>query len=81
MGGSLEFAKGIEKRYLELGGKIQYKSKVDEIIVSNDRVTGIKLTDGRVHTADFVVSAVDGYSAIFDMLKGQYINEEIKALY
>ncbi len=81
VGGSLEFAKGIEKRYLELGGKIQYKSKVDEIIVSNDRVTGIKLTDGCVHTADFVVSAADGYSAIFEMLKGQYINEEIKALF
>ena len=81
VGGSLEFARGIEKRYLELGGKIQYNSKVEEILVSKDRVTGIRLTDGCVHTADFVVSAADGYSTIFGMLKGQYIDDEIKALF
>ena len=81
VGGSLEFARGIERRYLELGGEIVYKSKVGEILVSNDRATGIRLTDGSVHTADFVVSAADGYSTVFKMLKGQYIDDEIKALY
>jgi phytoene dehydrogenase-like protein len=80
-GGSLEFARGIESRYLELGGEIHYKSKVEEIVVSNDRATGIKLTDGSIHTADFVVSAADGYTAIFGMLKGQYVDGEIKTLY
>lgn len=81
VGGSLEFARGIERRYLELGGKIYYKSKVEEILVSNDMVTGIKLTDGSTHIADFVISAADGYSSIFRMLKGQYIDDEIKVLY
>ena len=81
VGGSLEFAKGIERRYLELGGKISYKAKAEEILVSNNRVTGVRLTDGTVHTADFVVSAADGYSTIFRMLKGQYIDDEIKSLY
>jgi phytoene dehydrogenase-like protein len=81
IGGSLEFAREIERRYLELGGKILYKSKVDEILVSNDRATGIKLSDGSMHTADFVVSAADGYSTIFKMLKGQYADDEIKELY
>lgn len=81
VGGSLEFAQGIENRYLELGGKISYKSKVEEILVLNDRAAGIKLTDGSIHTADFVVSAADGFSSIFRMLKGRYIDDEIKALY
>lgn len=81
IGGSLEFVRGIERRYLELGGKILYKSMVEEILASNDRVTGIKLADGSIHIADFVVSAADGYSSIFRMLKGQYIDDEIKALY
>jgi phytoene dehydrogenase-like protein len=81
VGGSLEFARGIEHRYLELGGKIHFKSKVEEILVSNDKVTGIKLTDGSIHIADFVISAADGYSSIFQMLKGRYIDDEIKDLY
>lgn len=81
VGGSLEFARGIERRYLELGGRISYNSKVEEILVTNNRATGIKLTDGSIHTADFVISAADGYSTIFRMLKGRYIDDEIKALY
>ncbi len=81
VGGSLEFARGIEQRYLELGGRISYRSKVEEILASNNRVTGVKLADGSIHTADFVISAADGYSTIFRMLKGQYIDDEIKALY
>ncbi|HEX2947046.1 MAG TPA: FAD-dependent oxidoreductase [Clostridia bacterium] len=81
VGGSLEFARGIERRYLELGGKIFYKSKVEEVLVSSDRAVGIRLADGPVHTADFVVSSADGYSSIFKMVKGRYIDGEIKALY
>jgi phytoene dehydrogenase-like protein len=77
----LEFARGIERRYRELGGNIFYKSKVEEIIVSNNRATGIRLSDGSVHTADYVVSAADGYETIFKLLKGQYIDAEINALY
>ncbi|GAJ14650.1 unnamed protein product, partial [marine sediment metagenome] len=33
LGGSLEFSKTIEKRYLDLGGKVDYKSPVAKILV------------------------------------------------
>ena len=38
VGGSLEFARAIEKRFLELGGEICYKSQVEKILV--DAVRG-----------------------------------------
>jgi phytoene dehydrogenase-like protein len=81
IGGSLEFARQIEKRYLELGGKINYKSRVAKISVKNDAVNGIVLDSGEEHASDIVISAADGHSTIFDMLDGRYIDAKIKDYY
>ena len=81
MGGSLEFARNIEKSFLKLGGKIHYNSKVDSILAKDDQAVGIRLCDGSEIFADFIVSASDGYTTIFNMLKGRYIDENIKSLY
>jgi len=81
LGGSLEFSKTIEKRYLDLGGKISYKSPVIKILVENDEAVGIRLTDGTEHRGDIVISAADGRTTIFDMLEGKYINDKIQGYY
>lgn len=81
LGGSLEFSKTIEKRYLDLGGKLSYKSPVIKILVENDKAIGIRLTDGTEHRGDIVISAADGRTTIFDMLEGEYINDKILGYY
>lgn len=81
IGGSLEFARAIERRYLALGGKIQYRSRVAEILVEKDRAVGVRLADGTEYRADLVISAADGHATIFEMLGGKYINEEIREWY
>jgi len=94
-GGSLEFALSIARRYVELGGQIVYDAPVQEILVekgrerghSRGRAVGIRLADspsgagGTEHRADVVVSAADGYSTIFEMLGGQYVDREIQERY
>ena len=80
-GGSLEFARSIERRYLSLGGKVSYQSRVKEITVEGGRATGIRLEDGSTYPADVVISAADGHSTIFDMLGGRFINDEISGIY
>jgi phytoene dehydrogenase-like protein len=80
-GGSLEFSRRIEKRYLDLGGQISYKSSVAKIIVKDDRAIGVRLVDGTEHFADIIVSAADGHSTIFEMLDGKYTNELIQRYY
>jgi phytoene dehydrogenase-like protein len=80
-GGSLEFARAIERRYLDLGGEIHYRSRVEKIRVENDRAVGVRLVDGTEHRADVVVSAADGRTAIFDMLNGQYVSEKLRGYY
>jgi len=81
VGGSLEFARQVEKRYLALGGRINYKSKVAKISVKNDAATGIVLDNGEEHASDIVVSAADGHSTIFDMLDGRYVDTKVKDYY
>jgi phytoene dehydrogenase-like protein len=81
VGGSLEFARAIERRYLALGGEIHYKSRVVKILVENDRAVGVRLADGSEHRSDIVISAADGHTTIFDMLDGKYINDKIQGYY
>jgi len=80
-GGCLDFVLPIEKRYKELGGQVTYKATVEEVIVEKDRAMGVRLADGSEHRADVVVSAADGYSTIFKMLGGRYVNEKINKRY
>jgi phytoene dehydrogenase-like protein len=81
IGGSLPFARAIEKRYLSLGGEAHYKSKVTKILVEKDRAVGIELEDGSQHRADYVISAADGHATIFEMLEGKYVDDTIRGYY
>ena len=79
--GSLEFARAIERRYLDLGGEVRYKARVEKILVEEDRAVGVRLSDGTEHRADIVISAADGRTTIFDMLEGKYVNDTIRSYY
>lgn len=80
-GGSYPLAQRMVEKYLASGGKITYLRRVDQIIVINNTAKGVILTDGTIKTADYVISAADGYSTIFNMLGGKYISKEIKHAY
>jgi phytoene dehydrogenase-like protein len=81
IGGSLNFAKLIEKKYVNLGGKVNYNSRVEKIIVEDDCARGIRLENGDTHKADIIISAADGYSTIFNMLDGKYVDEKRREYY
>ncbi len=80
-GGSLEFARALEKRYLALGGELRYNAQVEKILTENGRAVGVRLYNDEIHRADVVISACDGHTTIFDMLGGQYINRKIRRMY
>lgn len=81
LGGSLEFSRAIEKRYLVLGGEVTYKARVSKILTENNRAVGVRLEDGSEHRADYIISAADGHATIFDMLEGRYIDDTIRGYY
>ncbi len=71
-GGSLEFARRIEKRYLELGGEIHYKSQVQKILVKNHRAAGVRLYSDEELYADYVISTADTRETVFSLLGDEY---------
>jgi phytoene dehydrogenase-like protein len=71
----------LEKRYMDLGGHIQYQQKVEKILVENDQAVGVRLVDGRELRAGRVISAADGHTTIFKMLEGKYVDEKVREPY
>lgn len=81
LGGCLSMSSALEKRYKELGGEIHYNSRVEKILVEENKATGIRLAEGSEHQANIVISAADGHTTLFDMLGEQYLDEEARAPY
>jgi phytoene dehydrogenase-like protein len=81
IGGSLELARRVEKRYIELGGKIRYNSKVTRIVVEGGVAKGIELEDGEDRSADIVISAADGHCTVYELLGGRFVDEKTKDYY
>lgn len=80
-GGSLEFARAVERRYLALGGEICYDAQVEKVVTEHGRATGVRLYNDAVHSADYVISAADGRRTIFDLLGGQHSNRGLQRMY
>lgn len=81
LGGSGKFVEMLLKRYRELGGKIEFGKKVRKIWVDDHSATGIETQDGEKHLSDFVISACDGNTVLFDMLGDEYIDDQVKEAY
>jgi phytoene dehydrogenase-like protein len=81
IGGSMPMSKALEARFIELGGELNYRSKVKEILTGNNTATGIRLEDGTIHKAGKIISAADGYSTLFGMLGGKFGNEKTREPY
>jgi phytoene desaturase len=85
LGGCRDFVKALEQRYLDLGGEITYKARVEEILVEADRAVGVRLAEGAPapaeRRADAVISAADGRSTIYDLLGGRYVDAAIEKRY
>ncbi|MER6501953.1 NAD(P)/FAD-dependent oxidoreductase [Streptomyces sp. NPDC001455] len=80
-GGSLGLAESIERRYRALGGEVTYNTKVEEVMVEDDRAVGVRLSDGEELRADIVVSACDGRTTMMDLLGGRYLADAYRRLY
>jgi phytoene dehydrogenase-like protein len=85
--GSLAFARTLEARYLQLGGRLRYGARVVRIIVEEDplvpwdRAVGLVLRDGTVCRGGRVVSAADGHTTLFELLDGRYVSERFVQRY
>jgi phytoene dehydrogenase-like protein len=74
-------AKRMTDKFLKLGGTLRTRQRVTKIIVEKNTAQGVILADGTEINADYVISAADGHSTIFDMLEGKFMNDKILKAY
>lgn len=80
-GGMHKMAEGMEKVFLELGGKIHFNSPVEEIIVEDGQAKGIRVNE-EFQDADYVICNADFPYAMKNLVKnqaakGKYTDEKI----
>jgi phytoene dehydrogenase-like protein len=81
IGGSMPMSRALEERYKDLGGTLNYRSRVAGIITENNIVKGVRLDDGAEYRAGRVISAADGYTTLFSMLGGKFGDEKTREPY
>ena len=78
LGGTGAIVAGLGRLFEELDGKIHLNAAVDEILISDRRVTGVRqvtgvrLQDGSIHKADDVVSNADVAFTYRNLIPAQY---------
>ena len=72
LGGTGALVDGLGQLFTELGGRTHLKAEVKEILIYDQRVTGIKLADGSIHKADAVVSNADVAFTYRSMIAEEY---------
>jgi len=73
-GGSLEFSKAIEKRFVDLGGKIFYRRRVEKVMEEGVRAVGVRLADRTEVKGDYVISAADLRTTLYGMMDGKHVD-------
>ncbi|MDY6066022.1 MAG: phytoene desaturase family protein [Finegoldia sp.] len=83
-GGMHAMAEAMERLFLELGGKIYYKAKVDQIVSKDKKVEGISV-DGNFIKSDIVISNADFPYTMAELIKdesirGKYTKKKIDSM-
>lgn len=81
LGGSQKVVFHMADLFRKMGGKINYNSRVKDLIIENNHITGIKLQDNSEIRADEVIWAGDGHTLHFDILKERYLDDRIRKMY
>ncbi|MGL4647785.1 MAG: phytoene desaturase family protein, partial [Caldilineaceae bacterium] len=85
IGGSYAVAQTMVQRFVQLGGTLRTRALVSGIVTrpdgAGDRAVGVRLDDGSELHADYVISAADGKTTIWNWLGGRYLNDAVTKAY
>ncbi|MEO0756544.1 MAG: NAD(P)/FAD-dependent oxidoreductase [Cyanobacteria bacterium J06648_16] len=81
LGGSLAFARAIERRYRALGGIVHYSAQVERVLIQRGRAVGVRLYSTEEYFADRVISACDGHSTVFSLLRDMPVPTSLRRRY
>jgi phytoene dehydrogenase-like protein len=78
VGGSMPFTQRMYERYISLGGTFSGSTRVEKILTEGKRAVGVRLADGTVKYADYIIGACDLHALMYDMLDGRHLTPQIE---
>ena len=78
LGGSMPFTMRMADRYKSLGGVFSGRSRVEKILTEGNRAVGVRLSDGTLKYADYVIGACDLHALMYDMLDDRFTSKKIR---
>jgi phytoene dehydrogenase-like protein len=81
IGGSQAVIRSIDQRFRSLGGRIRFRSRVERVLVHEGVAAGVRLAGGEEVIADWVISAADGHSTLFEWIPPEYRDPEAARQY
>lgn len=72
LGGAAAFRDALERSYREAGGEALLHATVDEVLVDGERACGVRLADGTIIGADYVLSTASSPETVLRLLGGRY---------
>ncbi|MEM9401201.1 MAG: phytoene desaturase family protein [Pseudomonadota bacterium] len=78
MGGTGAIVDALARLMHEVGIRTELETTVEQIIIENDRATGIRLANGRTMNADLVVSNADPAHLYANMLERRYQTRQVR---
>ncbi|MDP4132852.1 MAG: NAD(P)/FAD-dependent oxidoreductase [Bacillota bacterium] len=80
-GGSRKMAERMEERLKALGGTIFKDSQVEKIEIKDKKGTGIIMSDGSFHSADYIICACDTDWTFNHLLGKEYMSNLFREVY
>ena len=81
LGASLQMSLRMEKRFMELGGKIVYNAPAKRIILEKKNAVGLELENGTVIKADYIIPTVDTHVLFHKLLPDTPMPKELSEAY
>lgn len=72
VGGTAAFRDALERTYRALGGEVLLHATVDEVLVRDGQVEGVRLADGTMMASDIVISTASAPETVLRLLGGRY---------
>ena len=73
-GGSAALRDALVRRFTELGGELLVDTTVEEVVVEQHRVVGVRIADGRILRSELVVSTASAYETALSLLGGRFLD-------
>jgi phytoene dehydrogenase-like protein len=80
-GGSLQLARALECRFIEIGGRVHYSSRVNYLQVAESKVNYITVNNTDTIDCDYIISAIDGHTSLYELIDEKYRSIVLKDCY